>query len=190
MRFLRRILRPVFCCSALCSRAQSGEEKLSVPHSAVVYFSHTGNTRTVAEHIAELTGADLFEIKSLTQYPKAYYPSTHFVKKEIESGILPEIEPIAVDLSDYEVIFVGSPTWWHHIAGVVQRWLLDNDLRGKTIAPFNTHGGGGLMHCNEDVRRLCPDSNVINNLTVYEDGDCDLDSSILNCLKINHLQSF
>lgn len=124
MRFLRRILRPVFCCSALCSRAQSGEEKLSVPRSAVVYFSHTGNTRTVAEHIAELTGADLFEIKSLTQYPNAYYPSTHFVKKEIESGILPEIEPIAVDLSDYEVIFVGSPTWWHHIAGVVQRWLL------------------------------------------------------------------
>ena len=94
MRFLRRILRPVFSCSALCSRAQSGEEKLSVPHSAVVYFSHTGNTRTVAEHIAELTGADLFEIKSLTQYPKAYYPSTHFVKNEIESGILPEIEPI------------------------------------------------------------------------------------------------
>ena len=159
MRFLRRILRPVFCCSALCSRAQSGEEKLSVPRSAVVYFSHTGNTRTVAEHIAESTGADLFEIKSLTQYPKAYCPSTHFVKKEIESG-------------------------------VVQRWLLDNDLRGKTIAPFNTHGGGGLMHCNEDVRRLCPDSNVINNLTVYEDGDFDLDSSILNWVKINHLQSF
>lgn len=189
MRFLRRILRPVFCCSVLCDQARSGELKLVVPHSAVVYFSHTGNTCKVAERVAEITGADLFEIKSLTQYPKAYYPSTRFVKKEIESGVLPDIESIAADLSHYEVIFVGSPTWWHHIAGVVQRWLTDNDLRGKTIAPFNTHGGGGLMHCHEDVLRLCPDSNVLDNLTVYEDGDCDLDDEIFDWLKRNRLQS-
>ncbi len=84
---------------------------------------------------------------------------------------------------------MGLPTWWRHIAGVVQRWLIDNDWHGKTTAPFNSHGGGGLMYCHEDVLRLCPDSNVLENPTVYEDGDCDLDDEIFDWLKRNRLQS-
>ena len=93
MRFLRRILRPVFCCSTLSAQARSGELKLVVPHSAVVYFSHTGNASKVAERVAEITEADLFEIKSRTQYPKAYYPTTRFVKKKLKAACYPILNP-------------------------------------------------------------------------------------------------
>ena len=109
MRFLRRILRPFFCCSALSAQARSGELKLVVPHSAVVYFSHTGNASKVAERVAEITEADLFEIKSRTQYPKAYYPTTRFVKKEIESGVLPDIGPITADLATTRLFLWAYP---------------------------------------------------------------------------------
>mgnify|MGYP000215787765 CR=1 FL=1 len=75
----------------------------------VAYFSHSGNTREVARQISEATGGDLFEIVPATPYPTEYRAVVDQGKKEIEAGVRPALKNPVGDLSQYDVIFVGSP---------------------------------------------------------------------------------
>ena len=70
------------------------------------------------------------------------------------------------DLSQYDVIFVGSPCWWATIAPPVATFLTSCDLAGKTVVPFMTHEGSGMRHSEADIRRLCPRSTVPDGLAV------------------------
>lgn len=132
----------------------------------VVYFSHSGNTRIVAEQIARATGADLLEIIPETPYPKAYNAVTQQAKKEIEAGYRPAIATRIPDLTAYDRVFVGSPCWWATIAPPVATFLAACDLDGKTIAPFMTHEGSRMGRSVDDIRKLCPSSTVVEGLPV------------------------
>ena len=90
----------------------------------VAYFSHSGNTREVARQISEATGGDLFEIVPATPYPTEYRAVVDQGKKEIEAGVRPALKNPVGDLSQYDVIFVGSPCWWATIAPPVATLLL------------------------------------------------------------------
>ena len=89
----------------------------------VAYFSHSGNTREVARQISEATGGDLFEIVPATPYPTEYRAVVDQGKKEIEAGVRPALKNPVGDLSQYDVIFVGSPCWWATIAPPVATFL-------------------------------------------------------------------
>ena len=106
----------------------------------VAYFSHSGNTREVARQISEATGGDLFEIVPATPYPTEYRAVVDQGKKEIEAGVRPALKNPVGDLSQYDVIFVGSPCWWATIAPPVATFLTSCDLAGKTVVPFMTRG--------------------------------------------------
>ena len=108
------------------------------------YFSHSGNTREVARQISEATGGDLFEIVPATPYPTEYRAVVDQGKKEIEAGVRPALKNPVGDLSQYDVIFVGSPCWWATIAPPVTTFLSSCDLAGKTVVPFMTHEGSGM----------------------------------------------
>ena len=147
----RNFLKTVFmtgCAFGLASRVGAAETATpaNTRRIAVVYFSKTGNTRKVAETIRSLTGADLYEVTTKEPYPEEYGPTTEIVKEEIEKGIEREIVAPKMDLSKYDVVILGTPTWWHHVAQALQTWIKSVDLKGKTVAHFNTHGGGGRMH--------------------------------------------
>ena len=118
----------------------------------VAYFSHSGNTREVARQISEATGGDLFEIVPATPYP--------------EAGVRPALKNPVGDLSQYDVIFVGSPCWWATIAPPVATFLTSCDLAGKTVVPFMTHEGSRMGHSEADIRKLCPRSTVPDGLAV------------------------
>ena len=128
----------------------------------VAYYSHSGNTREVARQISEATGGDLFEIVPATPYPTEYRAVVDQGKKEIEAGVRPALKNPVGDLSQYDVIFVGSPCWWATIA----TFLTSCDLAGKTVVPFMTHEGSGMRHSEADIRRLCPRSTVPDGLAV------------------------
>lgn len=133
----------------------------------VIYFSHSGNTRKVAQAIHEFVGGDISEIRPLEPYPNNYNAVVEQAKRELHSGYQPEIETGAVDVALYATIFVGSPNWWHTIAPPVISFLSQSDLSGKTIIPFVTHGGGGLGRSAVDIATLCPGSDVLESLSVY-----------------------
>ena len=122
----------------------------------VAYFSHSGNTREVARQISEATGGDLFEIVPATPYPTEYRAVVDQGKKEIEAGVRPALKNPVGDLSQYDVIFVGSPCWF----------LSSCDLAGKTVVPFMTHEGSRMGHSEADIRRLCPRLTVPDGLAV------------------------
>lgn len=156
------------CAMTLNPAARAAETKVpeNTRRIAVVYFSKTGNTRKVAEAIRSLTGADLYEVTTKEPYPEEYTPTTEIVKEEIEKGIEREIVAPKIDLSKYDVVILGTPTWWHHVAQALRTWIKSVDLKGKTVAHYNTHGGGGRMHTEEDFLKLLPENKHLGHLSV------------------------
>lgn len=130
---------------------------------AVVYYSWSpdGNTRFAAETIAKASGGSLFEIKAKKPYPSDYQACVAEAKVECGAKSLREIEPIAgLDLTKYDVIFVGSPNWWGTMAPPVRTWVTQNldALKGKTLCLFQTHGGGGMQNLARDFEVLAGSS--------------------------------
>ena len=132
----------------------------------VAYFSHSGNTREVARQISEATGGDLFEIVPATPYPTEYRAVVDQGKKEIEAGVRPALKNPVGDLSQYDVIFVGSPCWWGTVAPPVATFLAAYDWSGKTVAPFMTHGGSRMGRSEEDIGKLCHGATLLGGLPV------------------------
>ena len=128
----------------------------------VVYFSRAdenyvvgnvekGNTRILAEMIAEATGADTFEIKPAKPYPKEYTPATEVAKQEKNDNARPEIVGTMPDVSGYDVVFVGYPIWWGDLPMPCYTFFDKVKLEGKTIAPFCTHEGSGLSGTDSNI---------------------------------------
>ena len=114
---------------------------------AVVYFSATGTTKKVAELIKDETQADIFEI-----IPKQKYTSedlnygdknTRATKEQNDENARPEIEN-NIDLSNYDVVFLGYPIWWGNVPKIVLSFIDNTNLDGKTIIPFCTSGSSGI----------------------------------------------
>lgn len=120
----------------------------------IVYYSWSGNTRALARHLASATGGTLFELAPKTPYPSAYHACTEQAKKDIASGFRPALESLP-DLSAVDTVLVGSPNWWGTVAPPVSTFLENAALKGKKVALFVTHGGGGLQRCEQDFRKQC-----------------------------------
>ena len=122
----------------------------------VAYFSHTGNTRAIAQQIQAMTGADVFEIVPANPYPANYGDVLARGRQELKDNVMPKLKSEVPDLAPYDVIFVGSPNWFNTVVPPVMTFLSGRDFTGKTIVPFITHGGGGLGKSVQDVQRLAP----------------------------------
>jgi flavodoxin len=136
----------------------------------VAYYSHSGTTKKVAEEIHQAVGGDLFEIKEATPYPRDYNTVLNQAKQEIANGFRPALKDKIPEISDYNLIIIGSPNWWSTIAPPVATFLTQADFSDKTIAPFITHGGGGLNRTISDIRQLCPDANVLEGFDANRRG--------------------
>lgn len=153
----------VFAVLIGTASAQTNQEKpmnLENKKVLVVYYSLSGNTQTIANQIKDLTNADIFRIETVTPYPDEYRATTEQAKKEINDGYKPAITSKVSNIADYDVIFVGSPSWWATIAPPVSTFLSEHDLSGKTIVPFVTHGGTGLGNNATDTAKLAPNSTI------------------------------
>ncbi len=127
----------------------------------VAYFTLTGNTEKAAKIIAEETGADLYKIELVTPYPSEYKEQTELAKKELAEGTLPAIKPWPENIAQYDVVFIGSPVWWGTMSTPVRTFLASGVLKGKTVIPFVTHGGGGADNSFEDTAKLCEGCEVV-----------------------------
>lgn len=132
----------------------------------VVYYSWGGNTRNMATQIKEATGADIFEIVPEQAYPKDYNACVDQAKKEINANFRPPLKSKPADISKYDVVFVGSPNWWSTIAPPVATFLSTYNLSGKTVVPFITHEGSRMGRSVTDIRKLCPNSTILEGLPV------------------------
>lgn len=108
----------------------------------VVYYSWSnGNTKKIAEALAKAKGADVAEIETAEPYKGTHNEVVEQGQREVKAGFKPKIKPLAKNPADYDVIAVGTPTWWYTMAPAVKTFLEDNDFTGKTVIPFMTNGG-------------------------------------------------
>lgn len=132
----------------------------------VLYYSLTGNTKMVAEEIANRLGADIEEIVCVNPYDTNFQACIQRCMQEREAGVLPEIQPVKADLSKYETIFIGYPVWFGTYAPPITTWLNSVDLSDKIVVPFCTFGSGGLESSVKDLMNAQPYAVVIDGYGV------------------------
>ena len=127
----------------------------------VVYYSQTSNTKTVAEEIANRLGADIKEIQAVKPYDGDFQATISRSMKDRQDGVKPEIKPLDVDFSKYDVIFLGYPIWFGTYAPPVDTFLDQVDLSGKKVVPFCTFGSGGLDSSVKDLTARQPKADIL-----------------------------
>lgn len=132
----------------------------------IVYYSHSGNTEKVAEMIRQKSNGTLLKIEPENPYPQNYNAVVEQAKKGIQAGIRPTLKTMPDNIEIYDTIFIGSPNWWNTIAPPIATFLMENDLSGKTVVPFYTHGGGGSGNIERDIAKLCPQSKMQAGLSI------------------------
>lgn len=125
----------------------------------VAYFSASGTTKMVANRLAGAIGADLFEIE-----PKIPYSNQDldWTNKNSRSSLemndrssRPEVAKKVTNMEQYDKIFVGFPIWWYVAPTIINSFLEQYDLSGKTIVPFATSGGSGMGETNKHLAPSC-----------------------------------
>lgn len=136
----------------------------------VAYFSHSGNTRVIANQIHESVCGDIFEIVAVDPYPRDYNEVVEQARKELREEYRPKLKTIVEHMELYKVVFVGYPNWWGTMTMPVFTFLEGCDLSGKTIVPFCTHEGSGLGRSVSDIKKICPRSTVLDGLAIRGSG--------------------
>ena len=126
----------------------------------VAYFSATGTTKRVAERLARVAQADLFEIRPAVPYSSADLDWTNKAsrtsKERADESIRPALAVKLADASAYNVVYIGFPIWWYVAPRIIATFLESCDFSGKTIVPFATSGGRGLGRTVDELKRICP----------------------------------
>lgn len=133
----------------------------------VAYYSHTGNTREAAVQIHQISGGDIFEIQAVKTYPDDYEAVKKVAKQELNSGDKPVLKTKIKNIKSYDIVIIGYPIWWGTFPAPVRTFLSENDLSGKTIVPFCTHGGSGLGNSVKDIKKLCPGSTLLEGIAIW-----------------------
>ncbi|MFD0796336.1 flavodoxin family protein [Maribacter chungangensis] len=137
----------------------------SPERTLIRYLSRTNNTKAVAEMIQKEVGGDLVAVELQNPYPEDYDAIIKQVAEENESGFLPPLQT-KVDMAKYDTIFFGFPTWGMQLPPPMKSFLNENDLKGKTIIPFNTNAGYGLGSSLKTIRKLSPKSAILDEFSV------------------------
>lgn len=140
----------------------------SQPKILTVFFSKTDNTRIVADQIHSRVGGDMFHVITKNPYPQDYRETTRVARIEQDRNQRPELAAtIPVEtMRQYDVIFIGYPSWWGTIPMAMFTFLEQYDLSGKTIIPFCTHEGSGLGRGPADIANLAPGATLLRGFAV------------------------
>lgn len=153
----------VFC--AIFTNAKAEETNITNDKILVAYFSATGNTKSVAEKLATAINADLFEI-----VPEQPYANEDLnwqndqSRTSIEMGdrtSRPAIASKIEDISQYKIVFVGSPIWWGREPSIIDTFIESYDFSDKTVIPFVTSGSSGIGDYGANLQSLAPDAKVL-----------------------------
>ncbi len=150
------------CLGFSCSNAQSMVSKKIL----IVYLSRTNNTKAVAEIIQKNVGGTLVGLELVTPYPADYHATVQQVVKENENGYLPPLKTKIDSIGNYDIIFVGFPTWDMQMPPPMKSFLRAYDLSGKTVIPFNTNAGYGVGSGFQTAKALCPNSKMLEGFSI------------------------
>lgn len=165
--FMKQLLLGCFLLASVCVWCQKKDIESRVTSTLdpdkvlIVYLSRTHNTKALAEIIHENIGGTLVALELENPYPENYKATVQQVVKENATGFLPPLKTQINSMQNYDFVFVGFPTWGMKLPPPMKSFLLQYDLQGKTVVPFNTNAGYGIGSSFEKVKSLCPNSIIL-----------------------------
>ena len=137
-----------------CNRSQA-------PKVLVLYYSQTGMTEKVALAIQAALGADIEAIVPVEPYDGDFQATIDRGMKELQGGILPDLQPLKANVADYDIIFLGYPVWFGTYAQPIATVLATQNFDGKKVVPFCTFGSGGLDSSSKAIEEKLPNAKVL-----------------------------
>lgn len=167
-------LLPLTSCSQ--NKMNKTQEAMKKGKTLVVFFSKAGenyavgnikkgNTRIIAEMIAEETDGTLFQIEPVKDYPKDYTKCTEVAQQELDSNARPAVKG-DIDVENFDVVYIGYPIWWNDMPMPVYTFIEKHSWQGKTVIPFSTHEGSGLGSTESSLKKACEGATVLKGLAV------------------------
>ncbi len=178
-KILLTIVTAVTICFSACAQ-KNNKNEMKTHHTLVAYFSATGTTTQAAQSIANATGGTLYEITPQTAYTSA---DLNWNDKQSRSSVemqdarsRPAMKEAQTDLTTYDVVFIGYPIWWDEAPRIINTFIENNNLTGKTIIPFATSGGSSIANSVKALHQAYPHLNWgegrllnrANNKTIQE----------------------
>jgi flavodoxin len=176
---MTQMLLAIVLLISACSSSQKKNGNASMDSALrsdkvlIVYLSRTNNTKTIAEIIHKNAGGTLVALELEKPYPENYQATVQQVVKENETGFLPPLKTKIDSIQNYDVVFVGFPTWGMKLPPPMKSFLKQYDLSGKTIVPFNTNDGYGIGSSFDTVKELCPKSKILDGFSIKGGKESD-----------------
>ena len=134
------------------------EETTDEEKVLVAYFSATGTTKGVAEKIASVTGADLYEIQAAEPYTEADLnyndSSTRATVEQNDKNVRPVIGSADVSMQDYTMVYLGFPIWWGEEPRILDTFVEKYSFEGITVIPFCTSGSSPIGRSGSNMEAL------------------------------------
>lgn len=123
-----------------------------------------GNVQQLAGWVQEETGGDLFAIRVIDPYPSDWDDCLARANQERGDNARPELMENVKNLNQYDTVFLGYPNWWYGVPMALLTFLEQNDLSGKQVYLFCSHGTGGLARSVEIITEAAPDAAISDNI--------------------------
>lgn len=123
-----------------------------------------GNVQQLAGWVQEETGGDLFSIRVTEPYPSGWDECLSRANEERGRGARPELVENVEDMEQYDTVFLGYPNWWYGVPMALLSFLEQNDLTGKQVYLFCSHGTGGLANSVELITEAAPDAVISDDI--------------------------
>ena len=144
--------------------------------SIVVYFSGSGNTKRVAEFVADEAGADIFELTPVNPYTDDdldWRDSDSRVNKEHDDPGLQDIPLTTTHIPEwegYDTVFIGYPIWWQEAAWPINNFVKGNDFTNKKVIPFCTSTSSGFGESGSKLAKIAGTGTWIDGMRFSENG--------------------
>ncbi len=131
----------------------------------IAYFSASGVTKSVVLKMKDTVGCDIFEITPVNIYTNADLnwndkqsrSSTEMEDKSSRPKVLNKLN----NVGDYDNVVIAFPIWWGVAPRIINTFIEENNLNGKSLYILATSGGSGVSYALEDLKSTYPNLNFV-----------------------------
>lgn len=131
-----------------------------------VQYLPKGNTALAAEMVQKAVGGTLFELETVKCYGAEYRACVQEAVAELKANARPDLKAVPAQMEDYDVVFLGYPSWCGTMPMAVWTFLEQVDWKGKKLCPFCSNEGSGMGRSESDLKKLCPGVELAAGLSI------------------------
>ena len=153
----------------------------------ITYFSPTGTTKALAQDLSKATGADLFEIEGAQPYTaddvNLGNREARAFKEMADKAMRPELKAKPDNLKEHDVVYIGFPIWGDAAPNIINTFIEQNDLKGKTVIIFSTSGSSNLTNSYNKLKQQYADLNLVEGTTLKRNPTQEIRDNVIKTLK-------